>query len=290
MKVLIALLLLALDLGAATFTAATYNLEFYVDAPTLGRQPKTERARRAVRDAIQGMNPDVIALQEVGTTNALLELRASLEKDGLKYPHWEHVLGDDGNLHLAFLSRLPITARRSHTNENFLLTGRRFRVLRGFGEIEIEVAKGLRVTLLNAHLKSKRQSAEADQQEFREEEALLLREKIDEAFRRDPLTHLLVLGDLNDGPASRSTKMILGRGKTKLFDTRPRETPGAARDRAIVWTHFYAAEDSYSRIDYILASPSLRRAFQPQKSGVYHWPNWGAASDHRPIFATFELN
>ena len=39
------------------------------------------------------MNPDVLALEEMGTTNALLELRASLKADGLDFPFWEHISG-----------------------------------------------------------------------------------------------------------------------------------------------------------------------------------------------------
>jgi endonuclease/exonuclease/phosphatase family metal-dependent hydrolase len=290
MKILAALLFLAADLAAASFTAATYNLEFYVDAPVLGRAPKAEPARRAIREAIRAMNADVIALQEMGSTNALAELRASLERDGMNYPYWEHARGFDSDLHLAFLSKLPITARRSHANESYLLGGRRFRVARGFAEIEVTVNDRTRVTLLTAHLKSKRQTPEADQREMREEEALLLREKVDEFFKRRPNGNLVVLGDFNDGITSRSTRSIMGRGQTKLFDARPREMPGAARERAIVWTHFYAAEETYSRIDYILTSPSMRRFFRADKSGVLARPDWGVASDHRPLYAAFELN
>jgi hypothetical protein len=40
-------------------------------------------------------------------------------------PFWDEITGYDTNIHLAVLSRLPIVARRPHTNENFLLDGRR---------------------------------------------------------------------------------------------------------------------------------------------------------------------
>jgi endonuclease/exonuclease/phosphatase family metal-dependent hydrolase len=289
MRAAIFLLFFTLQALGASFSVATFNLEFYVDAPTLGRNPKSEESKRAIASAIAAMNPDVIALQEMGSTNALLELRARLQRAGVNYPHWEHVRAWDANLHLAFLSKLPIVARRHHTNESFLLNGRRFRVTRGFGEIDVEVDRR-KITLLSAHLKSKRQTGEADQQEWREEEALLLREKIDAFFKRVPNGRLIVLGDLNDGISSRSTRGIMGRGNTRLFDTRPGEPGGAEPNRSIVWTHFYAAEEIFSRIDYILASPALRRGYRPERSRVHASPEWGVASDHRPVLAVFELN
>jgi len=159
----------------ATFTVATYNLEFYVDAPTLGVQPKSAEARRLIREGIRKINPDVIALQEVGSPAALMELAASLRKERLEYPFTEYVRGPDTNLHLAFLSKLPILARRPHTNENFLYEGKRHQVSRGFAEIDVVVGRADRVTLITAHLKSKRQVADADQEGLREEEAALLR-------------------------------------------------------------------------------------------------------------------
>ncbi len=58
---------------------------------------------------------------------------------GLDLPYKEHVAGFDTNIHVAILSRFPFTACRSHTNEDFLLGGRRFRISRGFGEVDVRV-------------------------------------------------------------------------------------------------------------------------------------------------------
>jgi endonuclease/exonuclease/phosphatase family metal-dependent hydrolase len=62
--------------------------------------------------------------------------------------------------------------------------------------------------------------------EFREQEALLLRELIDARLSVNPQLNLVVLGDFNDVKDSRSTKMIIGRGKLALIDTRPAERNG----------------------------------------------------------------
>jgi endonuclease/exonuclease/phosphatase family metal-dependent hydrolase len=281
---------------AGTFTAATYNLEFYVDRPTLGNEPKSEQARAIIRQSIRTINPDVIALQEIGTTNALLELRAALKADGLDFPHWQHVQGWDANLHVAFLSKLPFTAVRHHTQEDYLHRGRRYHVLRGFGEVEVQF-ENRRITLMTAHLKSKRQTAEADQEEIRIEEAKLLREKVDEHLQRDPRANLIVLGDLNDGVGTRVYSTIIGKGRSRLFDSRPHERNGDSlpnpnsrfEPRRIVWTHYYAKEEVYSRIDMILLSPALQNVYRPEQSYVLAMKDWGAASDHRPVCVRLEF-
>ena len=129
---LLALLLCARFAGAETFRVATYNLESYLDQPTETRPAKLAAAKAKVRESILALKPDVLALQEMGRTNALLELRDSLKAEGLDLPYWEHVSGFDTNIHVAILSRFPFTARRPHTDDSFLLSGRRFRVSRGF--------------------------------------------------------------------------------------------------------------------------------------------------------------
>ena len=127
-------------LAADSFRVATYNLDNYLDAPAGSRPAKTTEAKSKIRESIRALNPDVLALQEIGGTNALLELRDSLKGDGVHFPFWEHVTGFDTNIHLAVLSRFPIVARRPHTNDGFLLYGRRYHVSRGFAEVDIQEA------------------------------------------------------------------------------------------------------------------------------------------------------
>ncbi len=281
--------------AADTFRVATYNVENYLDAPGGARPAKSEAARARVRESICALKPDVIALQEIGSTNALLELQGSLKAGGLDLPDREHVTGFDTNIHLAILSRFPITARRPQTNDFFLLTGKRFRVSRGFAEVDIKVNERYSFTLLEAHLKSKRTVAEADQADLRLEEAKILREKIDALLAADPQLNLIVLGDFNDLHDSPAIRAILGRGKKALVDTRPAERngddkPEAGRrtaGRTIAWTHFYSKEDTYSRMDYICLSQGMAREWDAGETYVLSMPGWGLASDHRPLVATF---
>ena len=293
---MLTLLLWARFAGAETFRVATYNVEGYLDQATQTRSTKSVEAKAKIRESLRALKPDVLALQEMGGTNALLELRDSLKAEGLDLPYWEHITGFDTNIHVAILSKFPIIARRPHTDDSFLLSGRRFRVSRGFAEVDIQVNTNYSFTLMTAHLKSKRAVAQADETELRLEEAKLLREKVDVILSANPNANLVVLGDFNDTKDSASTKAVIGRGKRKLVDTRPAERNGdnapspnpAWEPRNVTWTHHYGKEDTYSRIDFLLISPGLAREWLTNETYVLALPNWGVGSDHRPLVATFE--
>ena len=279
----------------ATFKVASYNIENYLLQRTASRPPKAAEARAQVRQQILKLQPDVLALQEMGDTNALMELRAALKADGLDFPFYEHISGADPDIHVAVLSRFPFSARQPQTNDDFLLNGRRFHVSRGFAHVTVEVNTNYSFTLLVTHLKSKRAVVAADETELRLEEAKILRKKVDALLHADPDANILVAGDFNDTKNSTSTRAVLGRGKTKLIDVRPAEQNGDSaiplrsgwEPRNITWTHYYGTEDSYARIDFLLASPGMARELRSEGTYVLAMPNWGAASDHRPIVATF---
>jgi endonuclease/exonuclease/phosphatase family metal-dependent hydrolase len=290
-------LLCSLASGADTFRVATYNVENYLDQPTESRpQPKSAAAKAKVRECIHALNPDVLALEEMGGLSAFMELRSSLKSEGLDFPYWEWVSGEDTNIHVAVLSKLPIVARRPHTNEVFLLDGRRFHVSRGFAELDIRAAPDFTFTLIAAHLKSRRAVPEANEADLRLAESKILRGIVDRDLAAHPNARLMVLGDFNDVKDSDSTREIIGRGRFKLVDTRPAERNGDNapaekpwfEPRNVTWTHYYGKEDTYSRVDYILLSSSLARAWVRNDTYVLSTPNWGVASDHRPIVATFK--
>jgi endonuclease/exonuclease/phosphatase family metal-dependent hydrolase len=274
-------------------------VENYLDHPTESRpHVKSAEAKAKIRESIESMKPDVLALEEMGTTNALMELRASLKADGLDFPFWEHVNGADTNIHIAILSRLPIIARRPHTNDLFLLDGRQFRVERGFAEVDIQTATNFTFTLIAGHLKSKLATPNADEAEERLGEAKVLRGIMDERFNANPNARIIVLGDFNDTKDSDAMKEIIGRGKFKLTDSRPVErngdnAPGPPpyfEPRSVAWTYFFGANDIYSRIDYILMSPALGRDWLKAETHIPVIPNWGVGSDHRPIVAAFQTH
>jgi endonuclease/exonuclease/phosphatase family metal-dependent hydrolase len=282
--------------SAETFRVATYNVQNYLDAPTGTRPAKPDVAKAKVRESIRAAQADVLALQEMGSTNALLELRESLKREGADYPYWEHVSAADTNIHVAVLSKFPIVARRSHTNDSFVLLNRRHHVKRGFAEVDIRVNERYQFTLLTAHLKSKLAAFEADEQELRDEEAAILRQKVEAILTANPNANLIVAGDLNDVRDSKPVRTIIAAGrKNALHDTRPAEQNGDDQPNnnprypapQITWTHFYGKEDSYRRIDYILLSKGIAKELVTEKTFIIKIPNWGIGSDHRPVVATF---
>jgi endonuclease/exonuclease/phosphatase family metal-dependent hydrolase len=281
--------------AASAFSVATFNVENYLGVAAEHRAAKSAEAKAKIRESIRALNADVLALQEIGGTDVLLELRDTLRSEGLDYPHWEHVRGFDTNIHVAVLSKFPIIARRSHTNETFLLHNRRFHVARGFAEVDIQFNEKYRLTLITAHLKSRRDVPEADEAELREEEAVRLRRIIDSRFASDPNLNLIVLGDFNDLKDSKPIRTLLGRGKNALIDTRPAErngdessaTESRLTPRNVTWTYYFGRDDTYSRVDYILISRGLAREWNTSGTYVLALPKWGMASDHRPIVASF---
>lgn len=288
---------IALEAAGDTFRLATYNLQNYLDTPTETRRYiKSSEAKAKIRESIRAINPDVLALQEVGATNALMELVSSLKNEGQVFPFWEFVQGADTNIHVAVLSKLPISASHPRTNDEFLLDGKRFRVSRGFADVEIHVATNFTFTLIAVHLKSPLNDSAADPTEQRLEEAKILRNVIDEHLRANPDANLVVLGDFNDSWNSDALKTVVGRGKHKLTDIRPAERNGddltTASTRThpprVAWTYYFNKDDTYSRIDYILLSPAMTRHWVSNETYALSIANWGIGSDHRPIVAAFE--
>ncbi len=282
--------------AADKFRVATYNLNNYFLTASATRPAKAPESIAQVHTNLLALMPDILAVQEMSGSDGLRHLQGALKAAGLDLPHTELVTGGDTNIFNAVLSRFPIVARRAHTNDSYLQHGRRFRVGRGITEVDVAVNDRYRLTVMVAHLKSKRPVPEGDEAEMRLQEATIFREKIDARLRADPNANLVVLGDFNDTKDAAPIKALRGRGRTALIDTRPAERNGdnlpteRAGDtpRNITWTYFYGVEDSYSRVDYILISSGLAKEWLPDETYVQTIPNWGLASDHRPIVATFK--
>lgn len=285
-----------MDGGGERVRIGTWNVENYLLSAAGTRVAKSEASRAKVAATLKELNADILALQELGGMAAVEDIRARAKGLGLDYPHVEFVQGFDTNIQVALLSRFPIVTRRAHTNDTYLLSGRRFRVSRGILEAEVRVRPDYQVTVFTTHLKSRRVATEADEAEMRKEEARILREKIDRRTQDDPRANVVVLGDFNDTKDSEAVRTVIGRGAAQLVDTRPSERNGDTgytpnprwQPRTVSWTHYYGVEDSYSRIDYALLNGNAAREWKAAESRIVTVPDWGLASDHRPLLVVLE--
>ena len=280
-------------LSGGEFVVVSYNLENFVGPNSQNRPVKSASAKAKIVESILAARPDVLAVQEIGQRARVKELQNMLRTKGLDLPNAEFADGPDPVINLAVLSRFPLRGK-AHNNVQFLLGRHRLLVSRGFVEVKVRVSPKYSFRLINVHLKSKRPVSHADEAALRLAESEALRKIVEQRLAASPNLNLIVVGDLNDAPDTRPVKTVIGRGKRKLVDLRPFERNGDKASstnrylpRRVTWTAYYGQEDSYSRFDYLLASPGMDRELVRGGTYVLAIPDWGVASDHRPVVATF---
>jgi endonuclease/exonuclease/phosphatase family metal-dependent hydrolase len=224
------------------FKAMTWNVENLFRPHMGAAEADLERYRRKLgllARVIEGLSPDVVALQEVGGEEPLQDLQEAL---GGVYSHRTVSAFPDGRgIRVAFLSKLAIQERTDLVDfppgpalDVHELSGAgepRLVTRMGRGALRIRVAKeGLRVDLITAHLKSKllsfprlggqtsfgpRDEGERAQVaglalERRTAEAVALRVRANELLEGNARTPLLVLGDFNDVPEAQTSLILNG--------------------------------------------------------------------------------
>jgi len=266
------------------FSVMSFNLHQYAlvdrDGTADTLEPKPREEAEAIVDTIRQVSPDILAVQEMGDPAAWAEFKFSLRQAGLEYGNEEYLRRGKSELNMAVLSRFPIVARNSHTDDTYTIGPTQFPVMRGIIEVDIEVHPQYRLRLMVAHLKSKVFHS-FGQAEMRRNEARLLNNHIRDSLKENPDVNLLVVGDFNDDPSSAALREICTyKHQPLLHDLRPADSVGDA------WTH-RENDDTYHRIDYMLASTGLLSEAIPEKSFAVRSPALLRASDHRPIVATF---
>ena len=266
--------------GVAEIIVASYNVENYTLTGSDRTRIKTVGAREAVADVIAEVRPDVLGLCEVGSPDALEDLRERLKKKGTSLPYTEYVDGPDPERHLALLSRFPLASRQSRVRVPYELNGAPELVRRGFLDVTVQVNPQYTLRLVGVHLKSKL-PVPAGETLVRRMEARALRTLVDGIFLEDPRANLLVYGDFNDTKDEASIRGVLGlRGQPNSLSELPAEDPGGDR-----WTHYRFFTDVYARIDFLMVNRALRPELVPGSARVNNSPQWRKASDHRLIHA-----
>ncbi len=276
-----------------TVRVATYNLRNYleldrwVDGHYRQNYPKPEAEKEALRKVIVSANPDVLVVQEMGQIEFLKELQADLRQDGLDYPFIYLAEASDSKRHVALLSRFKPTVTHTHKDLFTHYFGKDIAVKRGLMEVEFETAE-IRWKIYGIHLKSRWSDVDKDPESAirRRAESLAVRKRIIQMTQEEDLP-FLVLGDLNDVKNSAAVRLLQKKGNTQIC------TALECVDlRDEKWTHYYAKEDSYSRVDYILCSPTFEQNIVEGSMKITSKEEALLASDHRMLWVdlTFSGN
>jgi endonuclease/exonuclease/phosphatase family metal-dependent hydrolase len=302
-----------------TLRIASYNIanwgptDRFVNGRRLEAAMKPESEQEAVVAILKTLDPDVLAVQEIlqdPNDTWLHHLRDRIAGAGLRYPTLLTLQGEDPRIQTALFSKLPAAEHRAITEDSYEIGRRvqeagkrqtireRLRVGRGILHATFRTADQYEFEIFSVHLKSKRNAPDYDNPETREAgqeimriaEARILRQKIEERLAERPEANVVVLGDFNDAPNSRTLRTIVGTKKSKvhLFNLWLHDVLGD------FWTHYYLPEKSYAKIDQILVSRGMWNEYDASRSFVYREKisgpqnqRWANASDHRPILATF---
>lgn len=247
----------------------------------------------------RALKADVLGLCEVEDRWALRRFR----EDQLKPMKLAYDLLVDGNdprlIDVAVLSKFPIGNIR--TNAHWKASPRdRFPLFsRDCLEVELKLADGTSLWILQNHLKSKLGPPETSNKK-REAQASRIKAILEERYDLDR-DNVVVCGDFNDTPDSAPLSPLLAMpGMKDVLDI----VEWPARDR---WTYYYAKEKKATQIDYLLLSKPLWRKVrkggidqrgvadvaevsegrvQPLE-GVTNWRN--AASDHGAVWVDLDL-
>jgi endonuclease/exonuclease/phosphatase family metal-dependent hydrolase len=258
------------------------TMDRFEKGKTLKGSPKPDSEKLAVVRILARHQPDVLGLCEIGTAADLEEIREALKAAGLDLPNSHYVGGSDPTRHLGLLSRFPITSTAKPAESEYRLAGQTFAINRGILDATID-ARGTPYRFVGVHLKSKRDSEQGDQEAIRLNEARLLRRHVDAILKENEAAPLVVYGDFNDTRSTPSLKLIFGKSQSP-----DHLNPILLKDsHDETWTQYWSLNDLYSRFDFIMVSQALQGQVDTGASAIIDDPEWGEASDHRPVMATF---
>ena len=269
-------------------TFCSYNLKNWLTMDrfdqqtykTLPSTPKPEDERQRVVKILTAIKPDILGVCEIGNADDLADLQKRLKAAGIDLPHTELAHGGDETRRLAILSRLPIKLRNSQTDLKYQLGAQTLPFQRGILHVTIPITPTFDLHCVGVHLKSKRETTEADQAQMRRNEARLLRKHLDSIFTQEPGARILAYGDFNEHRNEPAISDIIGSPRTS--DTAMQDVWLKDKDGE-VWTHFWDAADTYSRLDYCFASRLLRPHLDYRGCYIYSARDFDKASDHRPL-------
>ncbi|MEE8588175.1 MAG: endonuclease/exonuclease/phosphatase family protein [Sulfurimonadaceae bacterium] len=329
-KLLPLFLLFAIVLSGAEVKIATYNIENLFDLRYSGHEyeeyvPNTSwrwnsdtyRIKlKNIAKVIVDMDPDIIALQEIESLQALKDLRAQIQRDGLYLPHYAIASAKDTSVKVALLSKYPLRTQELRVtasykyrnileatvqlgNEKLYLFVNHWKAKSGPESKRILSAKVLKQRLntlgdVNYILLGDFNS------DYRENETFVRKRKFNDTDGITGINHILKTVDHNEAVTLQDLKGCQHCAYNLWY-----ELPQENR-----WSHKYRGRGE--GLDSIIISPKLvngkgleykERSFKKfdapylfKKKKIYRWQrsrkypkhHMGKGySDHLPIYATF---
>ncbi len=263
------------------------------------------RSKRITARAIKEVDADIICLQEVENLDVLDNFNSEF-LGGSSAKRYHHRIVVDGNdrrrIDVAFLSRIPFTSIRSHRNDRVPGNARRKVFSRDCLRVDFDIS-GTPLTLYGNHFKSMiptRKETRDRRLEQVDRMVAILKEDWGDGLD----ANFVVMGDLNDYPQNGGGSVsALGAllNHPKIVDPADQLTMDES------WTHYWAREDEYRQLDYLLMSKTLFDAagappprrelrgmpWRADDAGPTRFDDVGTdrpkASDHAPIFVDLDI-
>ena len=257
------------------------------------KKKKSVESRNALADLIVAANPDILMLCEMGRTESLNDLVDRLKKRKYEVNYSKIMNANDPSRRLGIISKIKPSAIIEKNNICYRIRPKNkkykrteaYPVLRGFLH-SIFKFDNYKLHIITAHLKSRLTHYRYSQNDMRRYEARQLRYYVNDLKTLEKDANILIMGDMNDVYSSSPIETIRNEKKgneKSLFDLKPVDKKGD------VWTHWWKAEDSYSRIDYAFANFALLPEINYNKSIIfYDKKKTLIASDHRPLIITID--
>lgn len=272
-----------------TIAIATYNVrnlfDQYDNPYTTDEitKPKLPKELDVLATCIKKVDADILFLQEIEYGGVLDQFA----KDRLpEYPYIvENPTSDPRGATLGILSKVPIKQIVSHRLDPLTPDGRNLlynRFARDLLRIDIEPQPGLKISLYNVHLKSKRNTdGDPHSTRWRLAEAM----KIAEILKNDynsGIKKFVIMGDFNDTFESNPLHAIRNALPAPLVD---------ANDNIPLKSRVTYEDSRFSEaIDFIFISPDLAPARIPDSGVIFRGKPFTSASDHFPVKAVLQLN
>ena len=259
---------------------------------------------RVIRD----VGADILAVIEAESritlgrfaNHVLREVAGEVEDPPPPYAHVMLIDGnDDRGIDVGLMTKpgFPIGPMRSHVDD--FAGGERI-FSRDCPEYAVATPGGATVWVLPNHFKSKFGGDTGTSRRKRRVQAGRVAE-LYAALRERGEAHVVVLGDLNDGPAATALAPLLGGTDLRDIGTHPRFDPGEFPGRGT-----FGLGNDGDKLDYVLLSPALFERVtagglfrkgawpgtQPRRWSVYPQlrEQVHAASDHHLIWADIDLD